>query len=122
MTTRTLLIRSIKILPDSPINWTLRINFGKLKEKNAHILLKENKRNFNNYKQASLINPTKTELGLTTKNIIERIAIKRLNKSEYNSWRISLDAINWFENIDNKKSTTFIQFDVTDFYSSISKE
>ena len=34
----------------------------------------------------------------------------------------SLNAINWFVNIENKKNTTFIQFNIIDFYPSVSKE
>ena len=37
-------------------------------------------------------------------------------------WENSLDTINWFENIENKKNTAFTQFDMIDIYSSISKE
>ena len=44
---------------------------GKLNEKkNAYIFFKDHKRNFDNHKQARLINPTKTELGLVAKNVI----------------------------------------------------
>ena len=41
----------------------------KFNEKNAYILFKDHKWNFN-YKQARLINPRKTELGLVAKNVI----------------------------------------------------
>ena len=48
-----------------------------------HIIFKDHKQNFENYKQARLINPTKIELGLISKNIILRIVTKILNNSRY---------------------------------------
>ena len=36
-------------------------------------------------------------------------------------WKNSLETIDWFRNIRNK-SITFIQFDIIEIYSSISKE
>ena len=74
-----------------------------------------------NKKQARLINPTKTGLGLVAKNVIKKIVTKILSNSKHNLWKNSLDTINWFKNIKNKNSTTFIQFDINDFYPFISK-
>ena len=54
--------------------------------------------------------------------MIKIIVTKILDNFEYNIWQNSLETINWFNNIKNKKSTIFIQFDIIDFYPSISKE
>ena len=76
-----------------------------------------------NKKQSRLINLSKTELGLVVKNVIKKIVAKIFFKnSKYYLWKNSLDTINWFNNIKNKNSTTFIQCDMIDFYPSISKE
>ena len=49
-------------------NFTNELNIknklSKLNRKNKYIILKDPKQNFENYKQARLINATKTELGL----------------------------------------------------------
>ena len=34
----------------------------------------------------------------------------------------SLETIDWFKNINNKKWSTFIQFDIIEFYLSITRE
>ena len=46
---------------------------GKMEEKSAYILFKDHKKNFLDKKQARLINPTKTELGFVSKDLIQRI-------------------------------------------------
>ena len=62
----------------------------------------------NNYKQAKLINPTKSESGLVAKDVIQKIVTKISSNSEYNLWKNSLDTKNWFHDIENgKKSTTY---------------
>ena len=46
---------------------------GKFKRKDAYILIKDHKPNFENKLQSRLINPSKTELGKELKNIIQNI-------------------------------------------------
>ena len=102
----------------------LKINdkMGKLEEKCAYVLFKDHKPNFLDKLQSRLINPSKTELGLVSKNLINEIVSNILNKSSYNLWKSSSETIEWFKNIKNKSKCTFIQFDIIDFYPSISKE
>ena len=58
-------------------------------KKNAYILFKDHKQNFNNYKQTRVIYPIKTELGLVSKNVIQNIITKILEIY----WKKSLDTI-----------------------------
>ena len=95
---------------------------GKIEEKCAYILFIDHKQNFQYKKQARLINPTKTELGLVSKDLIQRITSRLLSGPKYNLWKNSMDIIDWFKNIRNKKRSTFIQFDIIEFYSSITRE
>ena len=81
---------------------------------------KNHKKNFLDKKRARLINPTKTELGLISKDLIQRITSRLL--SGPNLWKNSMDAIDWFKNIRDKKRSTFVQFDIIEFYPSITKE
>ena len=88
---------------------------GKFKKKDVHILFKDHKPNFEDKLQSRLINPSKTELGKVSKNIIQNI-VTNVKKANYsNLWRNSYDTIEWFEKIKNKSKTTFTQFDITDF-------
>ena len=73
--TRTLLIR-LKDTGRFANKLNIKNKLGKLndpspkKNKNAYILFNDHKRNFDNYKQASLINSTITELRLVAKNVL----------------------------------------------------
>ena len=87
--------------------------------KGAYILFKGHNPNFENKLQSRLINPSKTELG---KNIIQNIIINVQKTSHSNLWKNSNDTIEWFRNIKNKIKTIFTQFDIIDFYPSITKE
>ena len=57
---------------------------GKLKEKCAYILFKDYKQNFQDRKQARLINSTKTELGLVSKDLMQIITSRILSSLKYN--------------------------------------
>ena len=87
----------------------------------AFITLKDHKENFNIKPTCRLLNPTKSELGKISKNILTNInsTLKRI--TNFNQWRSSADVIEWFKTIDDKTSRTFTQFDIKDFYPSITE-
>ena len=86
------------------------------------ITIKVHKDNFYNKSSCCLINPTKNELGKISKKIIERINQEILKKTDVNQWKNTNNAINLFNNTVNKKECTLIQFDIKDFYPSITEE
>ena len=106
--------------------FALKVNMidrvGKLEEKSAYILLKDHKKNFPDKKQTRLINPTKTELGFVSKDVIQKITSRLMSSHKYNLWKSSVDTIDWFRKIKDKKRSTFEQFDIIEFYPSITKE
>ena len=69
-----------------------------------------------------LINPAKPELGKVSKITIENINKKVRAETRVSQWHNTDDVINWFNNIKNKQNCTFVQFDIEEFYPSISKE
>ena len=69
-----------------------------------------------------MINPTKNELGKISKKIIKKINQEILKKTDVNQWKNTSNVINWFNNIENKKDFSFIQFDIKEFYPSITEE
>ena len=95
---------------------------GKLEEKSAYILFKDHKKNFPDKKQTRLINPTKPELGFVSKNVIQKITSRLVSSHKYILWKNSMDTIDWFRKIKDKKRSTFVQFDIIEFYPSITKE
>ena len=84
------------------------------------ISLKDHKENFQNNPTCRLLNPTKSEMGLVSKKMIEEINTKVRSITSLNQWKNSLSAINWFKSITNKQQHTFAIFDIESFYPSIS--
>ena len=94
---------------------------GKFKKKDAYILIKDHKPNFENKLPTRLINPSKSELGRISKFIIQNIVNSVKKANHCNLWENSYETIEWFRRIKNKSKATFIQFDIIDFYPSITK-
>ena len=73
-------------------------------------------------RQGRLTWKKKTQLGLLSKSIIQNIVIKISDNSKYMQWKNSVDIIRWLKNIKYGKNTTFILFNIIDFYPSINQE
>lgn len=91
-------------------------------ERQAFLTLKDHKDNFANRPTCRLLNPAKSELGKISKKITERINKDLQTKIDITQWRNTTAVLGWFNNIQNKDNHTFIEFDVIDFYPSISAE
>jgi len=90
--------------------------------KNAFITLKDHKPNFANKPTCRLINPTKSEIGKISKEILDRINNKIARASKFNQWKNSTSVIEWFKDIEHKQRHSFICFDIVEFYPSISQD
>ena len=88
--------------------------------KNAFITLKDHKPNFDNNPTCRLINPAKSDIGVVSKSILDKINIAIKQHSEVNQWKSTSETINWFKSIKDKQNCSFIVFDIVDFYPSIS--
>ena len=86
----------------------------------ALITLKNHKPNFTSNPKYRLINPSNSELGKVSKFLIEKLNTIIRDKSLVNQWRDTYIVINWFKNINNKSNCIFMQFDIEEFYPSIS--
>ena len=91
-------------------------------KKECFINLKDHKPNFHNNPACRLINPCKPEIGKISKNILAKIVKSVRKKSELVQWENSNEVITWFNAIKDKKTFTFIQFDIVNFYPSISEQ
>ena len=92
----------------------------KYADRNAYITLKDHKENFINNPKCRLINPAKSEVGLVSKKILERINTDIRDKTKSNQWRNTASVITWFTKIEHKDKSKFIKFDIVDYYPSIS--
>ena len=91
-------------------------------KKDAYFLVKDHKQQFPSKIEKRLINPTRTEVGKISKVILERINGEIKNKLHLQQWISTGDAIDWFNRIVDKRNSTFVQFDIVNFYPSINKK
>ena len=82
---------------------------------NCFITLKDHKENFVNNPTVRLINPAKNELGRISKVIIDKININVRNSLKINQWKNTINVIDWFNNIEDKKQCKFMIFDIRTF-------
>ena len=91
-------------------------------QKQAFITLKDHKDNFHNIPKYRLINPTKSEIGKISKQILENINAHTRTATKLNQWKNTNEVIAWYNNIDNKHKNSFLCFEICEFYPSITEE
>ena len=102
-------------------NLELEDRIYSFQKRNCFITMKDHKDNFENNPKCRLLNPAKTELGKISKRILTRMIRSVREKMKFNHWQNTDSVIRWFQNLENKNSLTFIQFDIVEFYPSISE-
>ena len=88
----------------------------------AFITIKDHKDNFQSNPTCRLLNPSKSELGKVSKNIVEKIVKNLKDVLNVNQWKNTQSVIEWFNNIQDKQQCQFIQLDIKYFYPSISEK
>lgn len=88
--------------------------------KTPHCFIKDNKPYFVSCSSITLFCPTKSDLGKTTKDFIDKIVPIVRNKVKLPLWAYTGDIIWWLENFNDKSKYSFIQFDIANYYGSIS--
>ena len=94
----------------------------KLAEKEAFLTLKDHKPTFHDHPTCRLINPSKSEIGVISKSILDDINTTIINKTKINLWKNTSSVLKWFNGLQQKESLSFICFDVCDFYPSITEK
>ena len=89
--------------------------------KQAFVTLKDHKPNFINNPSCRLLNPTKNEIGRISQQKLAKINSEIRSKSNLKQWQNTQSVIDWFGEIENKQRNSFIQYDVVDFYASITE-
>ena len=92
----------------------------KMEETEAFVTVKDYKEGFPHKQSFRLINPSKSDIGKISKNLRDKINKILILNTNVNQWKNTTTVIDWFKNIANKKQCSFIQFDVENFYPSIS--
>ena len=94
----------------------------KMQKSLTYITVKDHKDNFPHSISCRLINPSKTDIGKISKTIVDKIILQLVSSIKVNQWKNSDTVINWFKNIPEKKSCTFIVSNIENSYPSISLE
>ena len=94
----------------------------KIYENEAYITIKDHKEDFPNKISCRLINPSKSDIGKISKQILDKINFKIISETKLNQWKNSTSVIEWFNNIPNKNQHRFVVFDIEIFYPSISED
>ena len=89
--------------------------------KPAFVTLKDHKPNFNTNPTCRLLNPTKSEVGIISKQILDKVNNNIRIATSLVQWTNTDQVIAWFKTLQRGKQQ-FLKFDVKDFYPSISKE
>ena len=69
-----------------------------------------------------MLNPTKSQLGKISKQVLQNINKTLRSELNVNQWQNSSEVTDWFKNIQNKNLCTFTVFDVQEFYPSITEK
>ena len=69
-----------------------------------------------------LINPSKSDIGRISKQVIDKINLKLISDTKVDQWKNSTSVFEWFNNIPNKDQHTFLVFDIESFYPSMSED
>ena len=91
-------------------------------KKDAYITLKDHKDDFPNKIKCRLINPTKSNIGKISKQMIDKINNKIKENIDIKQLGNTDDAIQFFNDIENKDDKLFLICDIVDFYPSITIE
>ena len=120
---KTSSLRSVQVVNKEAktIATTLEIEdrVDKFVESDAFITVKDHKVNFPSKPEYRLINPAKSNLGMVSKQILEKVVNHIRSQLELNLWKNTDDVITWFEKTDNKHCFKFFKFDIVSSYPTI---
>ena len=101
---------------------TLADRIDVLQKNECFITFKDHKDSFPGRVETRLINPSKSNIGKISKQILQRINNKMRVKTGLQQWQSTNQAVEWFKGIVNKSKYTFFKLDIVSFYPSISEE
>ena len=91
---------------------------------NAFLTIKDHKEDFPNTIKCRVINPACNNLGKFSKRVLDEINTKCREVAGVSQWKSTQDVLRWFTEIHAQNPTKnkgkFVQFDICEFYPSIS--
>ena len=91
-----------------------------MQETEAFLTIKDHKEGFPHTLPFRLINPSKSDIGKISKSLLNTINENIIQQTNVTQWKNTAQVITWFKNIKSKKTSSFVNFDVENFYPSIS--
>ena len=91
-------------------------------EREVFFTIKDHKEDFESNPKYRLLNPAKSELGKVSKIMLDQINKKIGDATRVHQWRNSESVIKWFKNIKDKRKHSFVSFDITELYRSITED
>ena len=88
-----------------------------MQETEAFITVKDHKEGFPHTLSLRFINPSKSDIGKISKSILDKINKAIVSTTSVNQWK---NTSKWFKNIPEKRVSSFVNFDVENFYPLIS--
>ena len=85
------------------------------------ITIKDHKPNFETNTKCRLINPSKSQIGTISRQILQEMNAELRKKLNLNQWQSTQDVLTWFNEIHPKRRRAFLQCDIVEFYPSISE-
>ena len=73
--------------------------------RDSFITMKDHKPDFMNNPTSRLINPSKSEIGIISKQILDNINKKVIHATQVNQWKSTSNVIQWFQAIPEKKTS-----------------
>ena len=104
--------RTAKKIPEK---LSISDRIDKMLETEAYISIKDHKEDFANKISCCLINPSESNIGKISKVILDEIN-NIVQSKTVNQWKDTTSVIEWFINIKNKESSSFVVFDTESFY------
>ena len=90
--------------------------------KESYITVKDHKPGFPDNISCRLINPTKPEIGKISNIYLERINNELKEKLNLRQLKNTNETLAWFNSLQEKNKLTFLQFDIDDFYPSVTEQ
>ena len=91
-------------------------------QRDAFVNIKDHKPNYRNNTKCRLLNSAKSDIGKISKQIISRVVKSVRAVKKFNQWKNSFEVIDWFNKLERKNRLSFIEFDIIEFYPSISED
>ena len=91
-----------------------------MQETEVFLTIRDHKEGFPHTLSFRLIDLSKSDIEKISKSLLDTINENILKQTNVSQWKNTSQVITWFKNIKSKKTSSFVNFDVENFYPSIS--